>query len=227
MSVGRTFYLSMASSGDAPLVPQAIYRHDGLAAVQLDGEISTNCGDISHSALDGCHLGNQDRPILEAARLEAARQLQSTKGLLSNCFSGGSPPIMPAPPEEEMLPSKATPIVKPTPIVKAKVTRSCAACRLSKVRCVQREESSLDTPCQRCHRLGLKCFFEFSKRGQANAKRDVARLGPAVRTLRQTRRAPSPQTPQTTSQAPRSRAPAMPATLRRQVRSGQSALLAR
>ena len=82
-----------------------------------------------------------------------------------------------------MLPSKATPIVKPTPIVKAKVTRSCAACRLSKVRCVQREESSLDTPCQRCHRLGLKCFFEFSKRGQANAKRDVARLGPAVRTL--------------------------------------------
>lgn len=56
----------------------------------------------------------------------------------------------------------------------------CQACRLSKVKCVH---SGNGTDCTRCLRLGLTCIWKLSNRGKANARRDVARLGPAVRAL--------------------------------------------
>jgi len=55
---------------------------------------------------------------------------------------------------------------------------ACSACRLSKTKC---ELSDHSEECFRCSRLGLKCIFERSKRGQSNKARDVARLGAAVR----------------------------------------------
>jgi len=56
---------------------------------------------------------------------------------------------------------------------------SCQACRLSKVKC----EARAGTSCVRCSRLGLTCQFKASNRGRPNVRRDVARLGPAVRAL--------------------------------------------
>lgn len=56
---------------------------------------------------------------------------------------------------------------------------SCQACRLSKVKCEQQASGS----CARCARLGLACHFKPSNRGKHNVRRDVARLGPAVRAL--------------------------------------------
>jgi len=55
------------------------------------------------------------------------------------------------------------------------------ACRISKVKC----ERSPEAPsCARCSRLGLLCTSSgVKKRGAQNVKRDVARLGPAVRSL--------------------------------------------
>ena len=61
------------------------------------------------------------------------------------------------------------------------LTKSCLGCRTSKVKCELTEEHSLS--CKRCNRLGLSCVFEESKRGQPSKKRDIARLGPAVRAL--------------------------------------------
>ena len=57
---------------------------------------------------------------------------------------------------------------------------TCVACRLSKIKC---EAADTSSSCKRCLRLGLSCQYSVSKRGQANVKRDVARLGPAVRAL--------------------------------------------
>jgi len=58
---------------------------------------------------------------------------------------------------------------------------TCMACRLSKVKCVRLDEAPA---CVRCSRLGLICASSgVKKRGAANVKRDVARLGPAVRAL--------------------------------------------
>jgi hypothetical protein len=58
--------------------------------------------------------------------------------------------------------------------------KSCVGCRWSKVKCIAED---CDSACKRCARLGLNCLFEESKRGQANKKRDIARLGPAVSAL--------------------------------------------
>ena len=60
-------------------------------------------------------------------------------------------------------------------------SKSCTACRLSKIKCVLSEENGQE--CSRCGRLGLKCVFEPSKRGRQCVSRDKARLGPAVRAL--------------------------------------------
>eukprot|EP00962_Isochrysis_galbana_P005173 scaffold1414_cov102-Isochrysis_galbana.AAC.2 len=58
---------------------------------------------------------------------------------------------------------------------------TCLACRLSKVKC---ERHPGDVACTRCDRLGLVCTSSgVKKRGAQNVKRDVARLGPAVRSL--------------------------------------------
>jgi hypothetical protein len=58
---------------------------------------------------------------------------------------------------------------------------TCLACRLSKVKC---ERQPSDAACARCNRLGLVCASSgVKKRGAQNVKRDVARLGPAVRSL--------------------------------------------
>jgi hypothetical protein len=56
---------------------------------------------------------------------------------------------------------------------------ACVACRLSKVKCDLPETGV----CSRCARLGLSCVVSTSRRGQPNVKRDVARLGPAVRAM--------------------------------------------
>ena len=62
----------------------------------------------------------------------------------------------------------------------AKMAKSCMACRASKVRCQVEDEAEA---CTRCARLALQCIFVESRRGQPNAKRDQARLGPAARAL--------------------------------------------
>jgi hypothetical protein len=58
---------------------------------------------------------------------------------------------------------------------------TCLACRLSKVKCERQPDA---VACTRCTRLGLVCASSgVKKRGAQNVKRDVARLGPAVRSL--------------------------------------------
>ena len=72
------------------------------------------------------------------------------------------------------------------------LTKSCTACRLSKCRC----ENELGlAACKRCERLGLRCIFVTTKRGQPNKKRDIARLGAAVRALLRDEGAIPPTTP--------------------------------
>ena len=67
------------------------------------------------------------------------------------------------------------------------LTKSCVACRTSKVKCEPGGSECLASGCcRRCARLGLHCIFEQSRRGQANRQRDVARLGPCVRALLRT-----------------------------------------
>ena len=67
---------------------------------------------------------------------------------------------------------------------------ACTACRLSKVRC---DRSATNQRCSRCTRLGLVCQLAgISKRGSKNVQRDIARLGPAVRSLLQSE---NPQAP--------------------------------
>ena len=63
------------------------------------------------------------------------------------------------------------------------LAKSCVACRTSKVKCEPDQTSGC---CRRCERLGLHCIFEQSRRGQANKRRDIARLGPCVRALLRT-----------------------------------------
>ena len=65
-------------------------------------------------------------------------------------------------------------------IEKSSRSATCLACRLSKLKCKPGEDGN---KCMRCNRLGLECQFVASKRGTSNRKRDVARLGPAVRAL--------------------------------------------
>lgn len=60
------------------------------------------------------------------------------------------------------------------------MAKSCVACRASKTKCSMPDDGS---ECVRCSRLQLKCVFEESRRGRPCAKRDQARLGPAVRAL--------------------------------------------
>lgn len=67
-------------------------------------------------------------------------------------------------------------IEKPAPTV-------CVACRLSKVKCDLQRIPAIGDGCGRCSRLGLACRVVASRRGQKNVKRDVARLGPAVRQM--------------------------------------------
>lgn len=61
------------------------------------------------------------------------------------------------------------------------LTKSCTACRLSKIKCLVPADRA--DGCTRCGRLGLKCIFEESRRGRPSVSRDKARLGPAVRAL--------------------------------------------
>lgn len=63
------------------------------------------------------------------------------------------------------------------------LTKSCLACRTSKVKCELAEGCAGTDACKRCERLGLQCIFEESKRGRPCKNRNVARLGPAVRAL--------------------------------------------
>jgi hypothetical protein len=80
------------------------------------------------------------------------------------------------------------------------LTKSCVACRTSKVKCeASEEEGGL---CRRCDRLGLHCIFEESKRGRPCRNRNVARLGPSVRALlRTTVPLPSSEAPAETGSA--------------------------
>jgi len=62
-----------------------------------------------------------------------------------------------------------------------KMGLTCIACRLSKIRCDAEDHD--DNVCRRCTRLNLACSFATSRRGAANVKRDIARLGQALRPL--------------------------------------------
>lgn len=64
-------------------------------------------------------------------------------------------------------------------VTQPQLTKSCTACRLSKCKCEVEENGA----CKRCNRLGLRCIFTATRRGEPNKKRDVARLGAAVRAL--------------------------------------------
>jgi hypothetical protein len=71
--------------------------------------------------------------------------------------------------------------------------KTCIPCRISKIRC---DVSGGSETCNRCARIGLKCEFVVSRRGQPSKNRDVARLGPAVRALL---RGTSPEEPSSTA----------------------------
>lgn len=94
-------------------------------------------------------------------------------------------------------------IAKAKPRSTTTLTRACAACRMSKVKCTLDAEETPGSVCQRCVRLGLHCIFEESKRGRGVGKlRDIARLGPSVRALLRAQEPAQTSDPQTTKNEP-------------------------